>query len=143
MADVEVDPETGGVKVLRYIAAQDVGTAINPLSVRGQVQGSVIQGLGQALSEACVFKNGKMLNPTFLDYKIFSSLDAPRVEVHLVQHAAEGGPFGAKGIGEPSIVPVPAAVANAIYDAVGARIFDLPLTPEKILLALQETGKGR
>jgi CO/xanthine dehydrogenase Mo-binding subunit len=84
-----------------------------------------------------------MLNPTFLDYKIFSSLDAPPVEVHLVQHAAEGGPFGAKGIGEPSIVPVPAAVANAIYDAVGARIFDLPLTSEKILLALQETGKGR
>jgi CO/xanthine dehydrogenase Mo-binding subunit len=143
VADVEVDPETGGVKVLRYVAAQDVGTAINPLSVRGQVQGSVIQGLGQALSEACVFKNGKMLNPTFLDYKIFSSLDAPRVEVHLVEHAAEGGPFGAKGIGEPSIVPVPAAVANAVYDAVGARVFDLPLTAEKILLALQETDKGR
>ncbi len=143
VADVEVDPETGGVKVLRYVAAQDVGTAINPLSVRGQVQGSVMQGLGQALSEACVFKNGRMLNPTFLDYKIFSSLDAPRVEVHLVEHAAEGGPFGAKGIGEPSIVPVPAAVANAVYDAVGARIFDLPLSAEKILLALQETGKGR
>jgi CO/xanthine dehydrogenase Mo-binding subunit len=143
VADVEVDPETGGVKVLRYVAAQDVGTAINPLSARGQIQGSVIQGLGQALSEACVFKNGKMLNPTFLDYKIFSSLDAPRVEVHLVEHAAEGGPFGAKGIGEPSIVPVPAAVANAIYDAVGARIFELPLSAEKILLALQETGKGR
>ena len=143
VAEVEVDPETGGVKVLRYIAAQDVGTAINPLSARGQIQGSVIQGLGQALSEACLFKNGKMLNPTFLDYKIFSSLDAPRVEVHLVEHAAEGGPFGAKGIGEPSIVPVPAAIANAIYDAVGVRIFDLPLSAEKILLALQENGKGR
>jgi len=143
VADVEVEPETGQVKVLRYVAAQDVGTAINPLSARGQIQGSVIQGLGQALSEACVFKNGKMLNPTFLDYKIFSSLDAPRVEVHLVEHAAEGGPFGAKGIGEPSIVPVPAAVANAIYDAVGARIFELPLSAEKILLALQENGKGR
>lgn len=143
VADVEVEPETGQVKVLRYIAVQDVGTAINPLSARGQIQGSVIQGLGQALSEACVFKNGKMLNPTFLDYKIFSSLDAPRVEVHLVEHAAEGGPFGAKGIGEPSIVPVPAAVANAIYDAVGARIFELPLSAEKILLALQENGKGR
>ena len=143
VADVEVEPETGQVKVLRYVAAQDVGTAINPLSARGQIQGSVIQGLGQALSEACVFKNGRMLNPTFLDYKIFSSLDAPRVEVHLVEHAAEGGPFGAKGIGEPSIVPVPAAVANAIYDAVGVRIFDLPLSAEKILLALQENGKGR
>jgi carbon-monoxide dehydrogenase large subunit len=143
VADVEVDPETGSVKVLRYVAAQDVGTAINPLSVRGQIQGSVLQGLGQALSEACVFKDGKMLNPTFLDYKIFSSLDAPKVEVVLVEHAAEGGPFGAKGIGEPSIVPVPAAVANAVYDAVGARIFDLPLSTEKILKALEGKNNGR
>ena len=84
-----------------------------------------------------------MLNPTFLDYKIFSSLDAPRVEVHLVEHAAEGGPFGAKGIGEPSIVPVPAAVANAVCDAVGARIFDLPLSAEKILMAHEEKSNGR
>jgi xanthine dehydrogenase molybdenum-binding subunit len=143
VADVEVDEETGTVKVLRYVASQDVGTAINPLSVRGQIQGSVTQGLGQALSEACIFKNGRMLNPSFLDYKIFSSLDAPRVEVHLVEYAAEGGPFGAKGIGEPSIVPVPAAVANAVYDAVGARIFELPLSPEKILAALREKDQGR
>ncbi|MBI4523836.1 MAG: xanthine dehydrogenase family protein molybdopterin-binding subunit [Deltaproteobacteria bacterium] len=141
VADVEVDPETGGVKVLRYIAAQDVGTAINPLSVRGQIHGSVMQGLGHALSEACIFKDGKMLNPNFLDYKIFSSLDAPKVEVHLVERAAESGPFGAKGIGEPSIVPVPAAVANAIDDAIGVRLFELPLTAEKILAALQEKIK--
>ncbi|MFQ5684493.1 MAG: xanthine dehydrogenase family protein molybdopterin-binding subunit [Candidatus Binatia bacterium] len=141
VADVEVDPETGGVKVLRIVAAQDVGTAINPLSVRGQIQGAVMQGLGQALSEACNFGNGKMLNPTFLDYKIFSSLDAPPVEVHLVEHPAEGGPFGAKGIGEPSIIPVPAAVANALYDAVGVRISDLPLTPEKVVKAILDKKK--
>jgi len=143
VVDVEVDAETGGVKILRYVAAQDVGTAINPLSVRGQIQGAVIQGLGQALSEACIFKDGRMLNPTFLDYKIFSSLDAPRVEVHLVERAAEGGPFGAKGIGEPSIIPVPAAIANAVYDAVGVRICVLPLTAEKIHKAIQEKPKRR
>ncbi|MBI2998549.1 MAG: xanthine dehydrogenase family protein molybdopterin-binding subunit [Deltaproteobacteria bacterium] len=143
VTDVEVDPETGGVKILRYVAAQDVGTAINPLSVRGQIQGSVMQGLGQALSEACTFANGKMLNPSFLDYKIFSSLDAPRVEVHLVEHAAEDGPFGAKGIGEPSIIPAPAAVANAVRDAVGVSIFDLPLTAERVLKAIQEKNKRR
>lgn len=138
VTDVEVDPESGGVKILRYVAAQDVGTAINPLSVKGQIQGSVMQGLGQALSEACVFANGKMLNPTFLDYKIFSSLDAPRVEVHLVEQAAGDGPFGAKGIGEPSIIPVPAAVANAVRDAVGVTILDLPLTAERVRMAMQE-----
>ena len=143
VTDVEVDAETGGVKILRYVAAQDVGTAINPLSVRGQIQGAVIQGLGQALSEACIFKDGRMLNPTFLDYKIFSSLDAPRVEVHLVERAAHDGPFGAKGIGEPSIIPVPAAIANAVYDAVGVRICDLPLTPEKIHKAIREKTKRR
>ncbi|MBI4490094.1 MAG: xanthine dehydrogenase family protein molybdopterin-binding subunit [Deltaproteobacteria bacterium] len=141
VADVEVDPQTGGVKVLRYVAAQDVGIAINPLSVRGQIEGAVVQGLGQALSEACIFQNGRMLNPTFLDYKIFTSLDAPRVEAHLVEHAAEGGPFGAKGIGEPSIVPVPAAIANAVCDAVGVRILDLPITAEKVLMAIQEKDK--
>jgi xanthine dehydrogenase molybdenum-binding subunit len=137
VVDVEVEPETGRVKILRYVAVQDVGTAINPLSVIGQVQGAVMQGLGQAMSEACVFANGKMINPTFLDYKIFSSLDAPKIEVHLVEHPAETGPFGAKGIGEPSLIPVPAAVANAIYDAVGARICELPLTPERILGVIQ------
>lgn len=141
VADVEVDPETGQVKVLRYVAAQDVGTAINPLSVRGQIQGAVVQGLGQALSEGCIFQNGRMLNPSFLDYKLFSSLDAPRVEVHLVEDVAADGPFGAKGIGEPSIIPVAPAVANAVHDAVGVRIFDLPVTAEKVLAAIQ--GKTR
>jgi xanthine dehydrogenase molybdenum-binding subunit len=144
VTDVEVDPDTGGVKILRYLAAQDVGTAINPLSVRGQIEGSVMQGLGQALSEACVFSNGTMLNPSFLDYKIFSSLDAPRVEVHFVEQAAQAGPFGANGIGEPSIIPVPPAVANAVRDAVGVSIFELPLSAERVLAAIRErTDAGK
>jgi len=143
VVDVELDPETGRIHLLRYVATQDVGTAINPLSVVGQVQGAVLQGLGQAMSEGCVFVNGKMLNPTFLDYKIFSSLDAPTIEVHLVEHPAGTGPFGAKGIGEPSLIPAPAAVANAISDALGVRICELPLSPERVLGALQAQTRNR
>ncbi|MFQ5903882.1 MAG: molybdopterin cofactor-binding domain-containing protein, partial [Candidatus Binatia bacterium] len=116
--------------------------AINPLSVRGQIEGAVMQGLGQAMSEACVFGNGRMQNPTFLDYKIFSSLDAPKVEVHLVEREDDNGPFGAKGVGEPPIMPPVAAIANAVFDAVGVRIYDLPLTPEKVLRAIQKKTKA-
>ncbi len=142
VADIEVDPETGNIKILRYVASQDVGRAINPLSVRGQIQGAIMQGLGQALSEGCFFKNGKMQNAGFLDYKIFSSLDAPNVEVHLVEREDNNGPFGAKGVGEPPIMPPVALIANAVYDAVGVRIYDLPITPEKIVRAIQEKDKG-
>jgi len=138
VADVEVDAETGNVKILRYVAAQDAGTAINPLSVKGQIEGAIMQGLGQAMSEACLFSNGKVQNASFLDYKIFSALDAPKVELHLLDYAADDGPFGAKGVGEPPLVPGPALIANAVYDAVGVRIHDLPVTPEKILKALRE-----
>ena len=136
-AEVAVDPETGHVRILRYVAVQDVGTAINPLSVRGQVEGGVMQGLGQALSEACTFTDGRMDNPNLLDYKIFSALDAPAVEVHLIQHPCDSGPLGAKGVGEPPIIPPPAVMANAVFDAVGVRIHDLPITPEKIVTAIK------
>ena len=136
-AEVAVDPETGHVRVLRYVAVQDVGTAVNPLSVRGQIEGGVMQGLGQALSEACTFTDGKMDNPNLLDYKIFSALDAPAVEVHLIQHPCASGPLGAKGVGEPPIIPPPAVIANAVFDAVGVRIHDLPITPEKIVAAIR------
>jgi CO/xanthine dehydrogenase Mo-binding subunit len=142
VADIEVDPETGVVKILRYVAVQDVGRAINPLSVRGQVQGAVMQGLGQAMSEGYFFRNGRMQNAGFLDYKIFSSLDAPKVEVHLVEREDDNGPFGAKGVGEPPIMPPVALIANAVHDAVGVRIYDLPITPEKIMRAIQEKDKG-
>ena len=136
-AEVAVDPETGHIRVLRYVAVQDVGTAINPLSVRGQIEGGVTQGLGQALSEACTFTDGKMDNPNLLDYKILSALDTPSIEVHLIQHPCASGPLGAKGVGEPPIIPPPAVIANAVSDAVGVRIQELPITPEKIVTALK------
>jgi xanthine dehydrogenase molybdenum-binding subunit len=141
-AEIEVDPDTGRIEILRYVAVQDVGTAINPLSVRGQIEGAVMQGLGQALSEACTFEQGRMTNPNLLDYKIFSSLDAPEVEVHLIEHPCASGPLGAKGVGEPPIIPPPAVIANAVHDALGVRIRELPITPEKVYLALKEKNRS-
>lgn len=138
VADVEVDPETGRVTVLRYCAAQDTGTAINPLAVTGQVQGGVVQGIGMALSEALIYREGRIANAGFLDYKIPSALDVPNIETVLVEKPAAEGPFGAKGIGEPPIVPPPAAIANAIYHATGVRITSLPITPEKLRRAILE-----
>jgi CO/xanthine dehydrogenase Mo-binding subunit len=131
------------VKILRYVAVQDVGRAINPLSVKGQTQGAIMQGLGQAMSEAITFGNGKVLNPSFLDYKIFSSLDAPEVEIYFVERPADNGPFGAKGTGEPPILPPVGAMANAIYDAVGVRIHELPLSPENVVKAIREKNGNR
>jgi CO/xanthine dehydrogenase Mo-binding subunit len=143
VADVEVDPETGQVRLLRYCAAQDVGRAINPLSVQGQVQGAVAQGIGMALSESLVFREGRVANAGFLDYKIPSALDLPEIETVLVEGPAEDGPFGAKGVGEPPIVPVPAAIANAIFNAVGVRVTSLPITPEKLRRAIRERGTAQ
>jgi CO/xanthine dehydrogenase Mo-binding subunit len=138
VADVEVDPETGRVTVLRYWAAQDCGLAINPQAVVGQVQGAVVQGIGMALSEGLIYQAGRIANAGFLDYKIPSALDVPRIETMLVEKPAVDGPFGAKGIGEPPIVPPPAAIANAIYHATGVRIHSLPITPEKLRKAIVE-----
>jgi CO/xanthine dehydrogenase Mo-binding subunit len=140
VADVEVDPETGRVTILRYCAAQDVGLAINPLLVEGQVQGGAVQGIGMALSEALIYREGRIANPGFLDYKIPSALDVPAIETVLVEKPAVEGPFGAKGIGEPPIVPPPAAIANAIYHAVGVRVTSLPITPEKLRQAILARG---
>jgi xanthine dehydrogenase molybdenum-binding subunit len=144
VAEVEVDPETGEVKVLDLTAVQDVGFALNPLSVEGQIQGGAVQGLGYALSEEMKFDgNGKLMNPHLLDYKLPSILDVPKVKPVLVEEPITAGPtpYGAKGVGEPPIVPTAAAVANAIYDAVGVRINSLPLTAEKVLKALKEQRK--
>ncbi len=141
VAEVEVDPDTGEVKVLDLTAAQDVGFALNPLSVEGQIQGGAVQGLGYALSEEMKFDhNGRLMNPHLLDYKLPSILDVPRVKAVLVEEPMTSGasPYGAKGVGEPPIVPTAAAIANAIYDAVGARVTSLPLTAEKVLKALKE-----
>jgi xanthine dehydrogenase molybdenum-binding subunit len=133
-----VDEETGKVKVLDYVAAHDVGRAINPLLLEGQVYGGVVMGLGYALTEEVVTKDGQNMNANFRDYKLFTAKDAIRIKAPVVETYDEYGPFGAKGIGEPGCVPTAPAIANAIYDAVGVRIFDLPITPEKVLAALKE-----
>ncbi|MEE8554449.1 MAG: molybdopterin cofactor-binding domain-containing protein, partial [bacterium] len=108
-----------------------------------QIHGAVVQGVGMALSEELIFRDGRMANPGFLDYKIPSATDVPPIESVLVERPAADGPFGAKGIGEPPIVPVQAAIANAIHAAVGVRVDTLPITPERLRRAIREAGGGR
>lgn len=137
IAEVEVDLETGQVHVLNYVAAHDVGRAINPQTTEGQIHGGVAQGIGWALMENMILEKGRVMNPNFRDYVVPGPLDLPPIKPILVESIDPNGPFGAKGIGEPALNPVPAAIANAIYHAVGVRITDLPITPEKILAALE------
>jgi xanthine dehydrogenase molybdenum-binding subunit len=137
-AKVKVDEETGKVEVLEYVAAHDVGRAINPLLLEGQVYGGVVMGLGYALTEEVTVKNGEIMNANFRDYKLFTAKDAVKIKAPVIETVDKDGPFGAKGIGEPGCVPTAPAIANAIYNAVGVRIKDLPITPEKILAALKE-----
>ncbi|MFH1156412.1 MAG: xanthine dehydrogenase family protein molybdopterin-binding subunit [Pseudomonadota bacterium] len=135
---LRVDEETGKVQILDYVAAHDVGRAINPLLLEGQVYGGVLMGLGYALSEEVILKDGEIMNANFRDYKLFTAKDAITIKAPVIETHDQDGPFGAKGIGEPGCVPTAPAIANAIYDAVGVRIRDLPITPEKILAALKE-----
>jgi len=138
VAEVDVDVETGKVNVLKIVAAHDTGTAINPMSAEGQIEGGVIQGVGFALMEKLHLKEGRVENNNFLDYKIPTSGDIPEIETILVETEDPAGPFGAKGLGEPGLVPTASAIANAIYDAIGVRFKELPITPEKILKALKK-----
>ena len=138
IAEVEVDTETGWVDVLRVVAAHDCGRVINPMLVEGQIEGGVSMGIGYALSEEIVFRDGVQVNPNFTDYVMPTILDMPDIEVIMVEKLDPTGPFGAKGVGEPTLVPTAAAILNAIYDAVGVRLYSLPATPEKVLRALQE-----
>ncbi|MBD0290543.1 MAG: xanthine dehydrogenase family protein [Thermoleophilia bacterium] len=138
--DVEVDPDTGRVAVLRYVAAHDVGRAINPQSVEGQIEGAVVMGLGYALSERIVFEEGVNVTGTFAQYLIPTAVEAPDVEP-LVLESGEGlGPFAARGIGEPPIGPPAPAVARALSNALGTRLTVLPFTPERVAQAAQEVG---
>ena len=137
-AEVEVDPGTGRVRVLRVVAAHDLGRVINRLGAEGQVEGGVTQGLGFALSEELKFQDGRIINPGFIDYKIPSSLDAPAIEAIFVETNDPYGPYGAKGMAETAINPTAAAIANAIFHATGARIRTLPMTPEKVRAAIRE-----
>ena len=138
-AEVEVDVETGKFKLLKYATAVDVGKALNPLGCRQQLAGAAITGIGQAIFEEIVYDNGQLINPNLVDYVLPSLADMPPViDPIAIEIPHRNGPFGAKGIGESALIPVAPAIANAIYDAVGARIRDLPIKPEKVYFALEQ-----
>jgi len=141
-AEVEVDTETGQVKVLNYVAAVDCGTAINPKLAEGQAEGSILNGISYALTEEFFFdENGRVLNPSFSDYKIFSTKDLPKIKTILVPTYEPSGPYGAKTIGEANIDgPLP-TISNAIYNAIEIRFTETPFSPERILRALREKQK--
>jgi CO/xanthine dehydrogenase Mo-binding subunit len=144
ICDVEVDRETGYVKILRYTAIQDVGLAIHPSYVEGQIQGGVTQGIGWALNEEYIYdKEGRLENPGFLDYRIPVASDLPMIEAVIVEVPNPRHPFGAKGVGEVPIVPPMAAVANAIADATGIRMRNLPISPPRLREALDEQEPPR
>lgn len=136
-AEVEVDPDTGAITVQRYVAVQDVGFAINPQCVEGQIEGGVTQGLGQALCEEIVVQDGHVLTPGLIDYKMPTAPDVPAVKTILVQQRSQLGPYGAKGVGEPPAIEPPATIANAVAAAVGVRLCSLPVTAEKVRAALR------
>jgi CO/xanthine dehydrogenase Mo-binding subunit len=137
LARIEVDPDTGQTTIHDFVVVQDVGKAINPLGVEGQMQGGAVQSIGMALTEAMMYdKSGRLMNPSLLDYRKLTAADLPNIETIIVEVPAPAGPFGARGVGEPPIVPAPAALANAVHDATGVRLTELPLSPERIALAV-------
>jgi CO/xanthine dehydrogenase Mo-binding subunit len=140
IAEVEVDEETGEVEVLRLICSHDVGQIINLGGIIGQLQGGVTQGLGYALIEEVVYSGGVIENPSLVDYKVPNILDVPPIVCDFIEIPEPTGPFGAKGFSEAVLVPTAAAIANAVEDAVGVRIKDLPITAEKVLEGLKTKG---
>jgi 4-hydroxybenzoyl-CoA reductase subunit alpha len=142
VCEVEVDMETGKVKVLNFWDAHDCGTAINPMAVEGQVEGAVVMGMSETLLEDEVFdSNGKMRNPDLHNYLIATSADMPVIDSTIVDSYEPEGPFGAKEVGEGATLPVLGAIANAVADAIGVRIFELPITPERVLNAIKSKVK--
>ncbi|MSQ07536.1 MAG: xanthine dehydrogenase family protein molybdopterin-binding subunit [Dehalococcoidia bacterium] len=143
VVDVEVDPETGKVTILRFTAIQDAGKAIHPSYVEGQIQGGAVQGIGWALNEEYYLDNqGQMMNSSFLDYRMPTSLDVPMIDTVIVEVANPGHPLGVRGVGEVSLVPPMAAIANAIHRAVGVRTCSLPMNPASILEAMPRKLPG-
>ncbi|TCS63095.1 xanthine dehydrogenase family protein molybdopterin-binding subunit [Varunaivibrio sulfuroxidans] len=137
IAEVEVDTATGEVQVLGVWAAHDVGRAVNPKGVEGQIEGGVVQAIGQALMEEYALKDGYTTTPDFAKYILPTSLDIPEITSCIIEDPDPLSPLGAKGIGEPSMIPTAPAIANAIYDAIGVRMTALPATPERVLAALR------
>jgi len=142
VAEVEVDRETGRWELKRLTCAQDVGFAINPMSVEGQIEGGASHGIGYALCEEYVYDEGRLLNPNCMDFRMPTSLDHPEYEVALVEEQVDGGPFGAKGVGEPPTIPTAAAIANAIFDAVGVRVRQIPITPERLYREMERARRS-
>jgi xanthine dehydrogenase molybdenum-binding subunit len=140
--EVEVDTQTGEVRATRAVQAADVGTPVSPDAVRGQLLGGLHMGLGYALSETLIYDSGdgRVLNPDFVDYKLLTPLDMPKTEAILAETWEPDGPYGAKGVGEGAMNPVPAAVFNAVARAIGVRLTTSPITPEMVLRALREKG---
>ena len=136
-AEVEVDTETGVVKVLKIVAAHDVGRAINPIGCEQQIEGAVIMGLSNTLFEEFKMDNGRIMNDTLADYKVATTLDFPEIVPIIIESHHSEGPFGAKGVGEPALAPTAPAIANAIFDALGIRFNTLPITREKVLAAIR------
>jgi CO/xanthine dehydrogenase Mo-binding subunit len=137
-AEVEVDTETGIVRILKYVACHDVGRAIDPQRVEGQIQGGAVQGIGYALSEEVRYDQGICESSLFADYLIPAASDVPDIQAIILEIGPGKGPFGARGIGEPPIGPPAATIASAVADAIGVRVTDLPITPERVLSAIRE-----
>jgi len=135
-AIVDVDEATGKVDVVKLASAHDVGRALNPLAAEGQIHGGIHMGLGYALSERLVVEDGLVLTQSFMDYAMLKAADMPRLSVRFVESVDVEGPFGAKGLGESGVIPVSAAVANAVHDAIGVRFHELPITPAAVRAAV-------
>lgn len=135
--EAEVDPETGQLRMARLVSAVDAGRAINPLTCAQQIDGAAVMGVGMATMEEVIFDGGRTLNPTFLDYKLPTTADVPDTESIIVESGHSEGPYGAKGVGESGLAPVPAAIGNALYDAIGVQIKDLPIRAERVYRALR------
>jgi carbon-monoxide dehydrogenase large subunit len=142
-AEVEIDEETGEIQVIKIVSAYDVGKAINPDMVRTQMEGGAVQGMSTALLESIILKNGKPLNPSFTDYRIATTVDAPvEMENIIVEVPQDDGPYGARGIGEHAMVPTAPAIANAVRNAVGVEIDSMPITSEKIWAGMRKGMTG-
>src|SRR5207237_6383606 len=128
----DVDPATGAIAVRKIVSAHDVGRALNPLAAEGQIHGGIHMGLGYALTERLVVENGQVLTASFMDYAILRADDMPELRVRLIESHEAEGPFGAKGLGESGVIPVSAAVANAVHDAIGVRFAELPITAARV-----------
>jgi CO/xanthine dehydrogenase Mo-binding subunit/CO/xanthine dehydrogenase FAD-binding subunit len=137
-AIVDVDAKTGKVRLIDYVAATDAGTILNPLLLEGQVAGAVVMGIGGALGEELIFEQGKLVNPAFLHYAAPRAADVPRIRALHAPNPDENGPYGAKGVGEVGTVPPTATIANAVFDAIGVRVREMPLTPDKVINGIAE-----